>query len=125
MNYKEVFESAKFGDKFLTKNGEEAVFLRLADNSEYQFAILYVNNWGIIQVFRNTGCCTHDYKEFDIDKKVKDVNSKKESLLPKWKKRPSQAQWAGEISVDTDHREFRYENYSINADELFKKMDKE
>lgn len=66
MNFKKIFETAKFGDKFLTKGGKEAVFLRLADNAEYEFALLYVNDWGIVQVFRDSGVCIDDFAERDI-----------------------------------------------------------
>lgn len=49
----------------------------------------------------------------------------KEKELPKWEKvkHPSPC-WSGEISVDTAHRKFRYENYCIDADKLFKTLDK-
>ena len=53
-----------------------------------------------------------------------EANDRKPSL-PKWRKRSSLSHWAGEISVDTYRREFRYENYSIDADKLFKELEKE
>lgn len=41
--------------------------------------------------------------------------------LPKWRKiKNQQPCWSGEISVDPINRLFRYENYVINADQLFK-----
>ena len=44
----------------------------------------------------------------------------------KWQKvKKPQPCWAGEIAVDTVKRRFIYENYYINADELFKQLSKE
>ena len=53
----ELFEKAKFGDRFVTRGGQEALFLRLTENSEYQFADFYVKDWGQIRVNRENGKC--------------------------------------------------------------------
>lgn len=64
------------------------------------------------------------YKELldfvdSLDKPEKDE-------LPKWRKiKNAQPCWSGEISVDPIKRLFRYENYVINADKLFKALEKE
>lgn len=50
-----LFDNAKFGDMFLTTENKQAVFLRFAENAEYEFAILYVEDWGNVQVFRHNG----------------------------------------------------------------------
>jgi len=80
MNFKKIFETAKFGDKFLTKGGKEAVFLRLADNAEYEFALLYVNDWGIVQVFRETGECIEHFADTDILHPLKDKPKRKPDM---------------------------------------------
>lgn len=54
---KELFEKAKFGDRFVTMGGQEALFLRLTENSEWQFADFYVKDWGQIRVNRENGKC--------------------------------------------------------------------
>ena len=63
---KDVFGTSRFGDKFIARNGKEALFLRLAENAEYNFAIFYVKDWGIVQVFRENGEECHGDKEHDI-----------------------------------------------------------
>ena len=50
-----LFDNAKFGDMFLTTENKQAVFLRFSENAEYEFAILYVEDWGNVQVFRHNG----------------------------------------------------------------------
>ena len=45
--------------------------------------------------------------------------------LPKWKKTGKGACWSGEIGVNPMTRKFEYENYTINADRLFKLIEKE
>lgn len=50
-----LFDNAKFGDMFLTTEKKQAVFLRLSENAENKFAILYVEDWGTVQVFRHNG----------------------------------------------------------------------
>ena len=45
--------------------------------------------------------------------------------LPKWKKTSTGGCWSGEIGVKPSQRKFTYEHYSINADKLFKLLDKE
>ena len=54
---RELFEKAKFGDRFVTRGGQEALFLRLTENSEWQFADFYVKDWGQIRVNRENGKC--------------------------------------------------------------------
>lgn len=54
---KELFEKAQFGDRFVTRGGQEALFLRLTDNSEWQFADFYVKDWGQVRVNRENGKC--------------------------------------------------------------------
>ena len=55
-----LFENAKFGDIFITTEKKQAVFLRLAENAEYKFAFLYIEDWGIVQVFRHNGKEIHN-----------------------------------------------------------------
>ena len=50
-----LFDNAKFGDMFLTAENKQAVFLRFSENAEYEFAMLYVEGWGNVQVFRHNG----------------------------------------------------------------------
>lgn len=52
---KELFEKAQFGDRFVTREGQEALFLRLTENSEWKFADFYVKDWGLIRVNRENG----------------------------------------------------------------------
>lgn len=54
---REFFEKAKFGDRFVTRSGQEALFLRLSENSEWKFADFYVKDWGLIRVNRENGKC--------------------------------------------------------------------
>ena len=54
---KELFEKAQFGDRFVTRGGQDALFLRLAENSEWKLADLYVKDWGLIRVNRENGKC--------------------------------------------------------------------
>lgn len=54
---RELFEKAKFGDRFVTRGGQEALFLRLTENSEWKFADFYVKDWGQIRVNRENGKC--------------------------------------------------------------------
>lgn len=51
----ELILGAEFGDKFITSGGECALFLRLCENNEYDFAEFYIRNWGIVKVFRESG----------------------------------------------------------------------
>lgn len=54
---RELFEKANFGDRFVTRCGKEALFLRLTENSEWKFADFYVKDWGLIRVNRENGKC--------------------------------------------------------------------
>lgn len=47
------------------------------------------------------------------------------SKLPKWKKFSSNGCWSGEIGAKPTIRKYIYEHYAINADKLFKLLDKE
>lgn len=64
-----LFDNAKFGDMFLTAENKQAVFLRFAKNSEQKFAILYVEGWGNVQVFRHNGKEVHGDVAYSIIKK--------------------------------------------------------
>lgn len=66
---REIFENAKFGDMFLTAGLKQAVFLRLSENAENKFAVLYVEGWGTIQVFRENGEEVHGDSAYDILRK--------------------------------------------------------
>jgi len=50
-----LFDNAKFADIFVTTENKQAVFLRLSENAENKFAVLYVKDWGTVQVFRHNG----------------------------------------------------------------------
>lgn len=50
-----LIENAYFGQKFKTRGGSCALFLRICSNSEYQMADFYVENWGQVRVNRMTG----------------------------------------------------------------------
>lgn len=67
-----LFDNAKFGDMFLTTENKQAVFLRFTENAEYEFAILYVEGWGNVQVFRHNGKEVHDDVAYSIIGKQKD-----------------------------------------------------
>lgn len=45
--------------------------------------------------------------------------------LPKWKRYSNNSCWSGEIGVKPTQRKFTYEHYAINADKLFRLLDKE
>ena len=66
MNIKELIENARFGSRFVTTEGKEAVFLRYAENAEHKFAIFYVKDWGTVQVFRSNGRECHGEIKYDI-----------------------------------------------------------
>ena len=66
-----LFDNTQFGDIFYTTENKRAVFLRFAENSEYNFAILYVEDWGTIQVFRGSGKEVHGEVAYDIIGKKK------------------------------------------------------
>lgn len=61
-----LFDNTQFGDIFYTTENKRAVFLRFAENSEYNFAILYVEGWGTIQVFRGNGKEVRGEVAYDI-----------------------------------------------------------
>lgn len=82
-----LFENAKFGDMFLTAENKQAVFLRFTENAEYKFAILYIEGWGNVQVFRHNGKEVHGdvaysvvgkkeepLSEIDLEKALEDFN---------------------------------------------------
>ena len=64
-----LFDNAKFGDTFLTTENKQAVFLRFSENAEYKFAILYIEDWGMVQVFRHNGKEVHDDVAYNVVKK--------------------------------------------------------
>ena len=70
-----LFDNAKFGDIFLTTENKQAVFLRFAENAEYEFAILYVEGWGNVQVFRHNGKAIHDDAAHSIISKKEEPTS--------------------------------------------------
>lgn len=50
----------------------------------------------------------------------------REEQMPKWKKTlKGNGCWSGEIGVNPTKRLFEYEHYTIDADKLFKLLDKE
>lgn len=51
----ELILEAEFGDKFITSGGKCALFLRLCENNEYNFAEFYIQHYGIVKVFRESG----------------------------------------------------------------------
>lgn len=71
-----LFDNAKFGDMFFTTKNKQAVFLRFAENAEYEFAILYVEGWGIVQVFRHNGKEIYNDVSHSIISKQKEPVSK-------------------------------------------------
>ena len=48
-----------------------------------------------------------------------------EEPLPRWKHYSNKSCWSGEIGVNPTKRLFIYEHYAINADKLFKLLEKE
>lgn len=62
----ELFANIKFGDKFLTTENKTAVFLRFAENAEHKFAFFYVEDWGTVQVFRESGKEVNGDVAYDI-----------------------------------------------------------
>lgn len=62
---KKDFESARFGDFFLTASGREAIFLGLSYH-EIELADFYVKDYGRISVNRKNGFCSEDRPEMHI-----------------------------------------------------------
>lgn len=71
----ELFSNIKFGDKFLTAENKTAVFLRFAENAEHKFAFFYVEDWGTVQVFRESGKEVNGDVAYDIIRKVPSLPS--------------------------------------------------
>lgn len=65
-----MFENAKFGDKYLTRFGKIALFLRFVENSEWKMVHVYVQDFGIVAINRETGNALRNGEEFDILKKI-------------------------------------------------------
>lgn len=79
-----LFDNAKFGDMFLTTENKQAVFLRFTENAEYEFAILYVEGWGNVQVFRNNGKAIYnDVAHSIVSKKEEPVSEELEEEIKK------------------------------------------
>ena len=55
MRIREMISNASFGDKFQTAGGKTALFIRFVRNAEYEFAFFYIEDWGQVQVFKDTG----------------------------------------------------------------------
>lgn len=74
-------------------------------------------------------CGTYDFIEAKsiAYKQVREaVNSLKVKEIPKWKKTMhDNGCWSCEIGVDPSKRLYEYGRYTIDADELFKLLDKE
>jgi len=88
--YINLFDNTKFGDKFLTAENKQAVFLRFSENAEYKFAILYIEGWGIVQVFRHNGKAIYDDAAHNIVSKLEEhvselLNTK--SMIESYKQR--------------------------------------
>lgn len=70
MNIEEQITNAEFGDKFITRNGKPALFIRLIENAEYKMACFHIKDYGLVQVDRQTGECmtaiVEDVSESDI-----------------------------------------------------------
>ena len=54
-----LFNNAKFAEEYKTTNNKRAIFLRFSENSEGQYAFFYVEDWGIVQVFVDSGKEVH------------------------------------------------------------------
>ena len=68
---KNMFTDARFGDHYRTRDGHEALFLRRTENAENEFAILYVQDWGYVQVRLSDGTHVNDnLKDYDIVSKM-------------------------------------------------------
>ena len=65
MMEKKDFESAQFGDLFLTSGGREAIFLGLSYH-EIELADFYVKDYGRISVNRKNGFCSEAWPEMHI-----------------------------------------------------------
>ena len=65
--------------------------------------------------------------EYDITRKIIDIiNTLEVKEIPSWKKTMhDNGCWSCEIGVNPSKRLYEYEHYTINADELFKLLDKE
>lgn len=55
MTTKETLQKGQFGDMFVTTTGLRALFLRRAKDRENKYIFFYVEDWGTVQVFANTG----------------------------------------------------------------------
>ena len=67
-----IFDNARFGDKYVTRSGKEALFLRYAVNAEYNMADLYVKDWGQVRVHWDCGVEVHGYTDQDIVGKMEE-----------------------------------------------------
>lgn len=61
-----IFSNAKFAEEYKTTNNKRAIFLRFAENSEGQYAFFYVEDWGTVQVFVDSGKEVHGDIEHNI-----------------------------------------------------------
>jgi hypothetical protein len=61
-----LFENASFGDKYQTRCGKSALFIKCADNEENKLAIFYVENLGLISVFQGSGLLFDIENGYDI-----------------------------------------------------------
>jgi len=96
-----LFDNAKFGDMFRTTENKQAVFLRFAENAEYKFAILYVEGWGNVQMFRHNGKeVSNDAAHSIISKQEEPVEKARKETLQEVK---SKLLYMLNTSIDNKH----------------------
>lgn len=102
-----LFDNAKFGDMFLTAENKQAVFLRIAENAEYKFAILYIEDWGTVQVFRHNGKeIYNDAAHSIISKQEVPVSEDKMTIRKEWFEHCRKS-WYNEGYIDGTHNRDR------------------
>lgn len=67
-----LFKKAEFGDKYETRDGHIALFLRNTGNAEFKFAEFYVKDWGVVNVHVENGhaCYSDTEHRYDIVKRI-------------------------------------------------------
>lgn len=68
---KNIFENAKFGDFFLTRDGKKAVFIRHMNTDDVK-ASCVIEGWFEGKLYHADGKVHYDYDEYDIVGKWKE-----------------------------------------------------
>ena len=87
--------------------------------------VAYINKFSFILIARHFTNWQKEKEYTCYEEAFEDGAKWEKQQLPKWKKTPTGGCWSGEIGVHPSARLFTYEHYSINADKLFKALEKE